>query len=484
MSTETPSVTVDRLVIGDQFLEAASGETFTTLNPATGQPLATLPAAGSEDVDRAVEAAVQAQRVWAKRSAPARTRLLEAFAATLEEHMDELSQLESLDVGKPISQVRAVDANVAIDGLRYHAGLIGKIEGRTIPATGRYLTFTQREPVGVVAGITPWNFPMMGMLGKLAPALAAGNAIVVKPSPLAALTSLAIGRLALEAGLPPGLVNVVCDAGSAAGEALVRHPRIGHVSFTGSTAIGRRVASAAGEQLKSCTCELGGKSPLIVFADADMAAAAQAAFLGIFFNQGEMCTASSRLLVERSAHDQLLEAVVGAAGQLRMGDPLDEATSLGPLISQAHRERVAGYVGGGRESGAQLACGGDAPTDLDGGFFFSPTVFDGVAPDSALAREEVFGPVLSVIAFDDDDEALRIANGTSYGLGAGVFTSRVDRAMRFVDGLRSGNVWVNAYNLLHPSVPFGGVGDSGFGREGGFSGMEPMTTEKAVWIAR
>jgi acyl-CoA reductase-like NAD-dependent aldehyde dehydrogenase len=471
------------MVIGSELVDAANGETFETVNPATAEALALLPAGGSEDVDRAVAAASAAQSAWIKRSPSTRERALEALAVKLEEHLEDLVRLESLDVGKPIAQMRAVDARMALEGLRYHAGMAGKVEGRTIPTSRRYLTLTRREPVGVVAGIIPWNFPLMGMLGKLAPALAAGNAVVVKPSPLAPLTSLAVGRLALEAGLPPGLVNVVTDSGSAAGEALVRHPGVGHVSFTGSPGVGRKVAAAAGESLKSCTCELGGKSPLIVFADADLEAAANAAFFGIFLNQGEMCTAASRLLVERSAHAQMLEAVVAAAGTLKLGDPLDEATSLGPLVSAAHRERVEGYVAEGRDSGAELACGGGRPADSElSGFFFLPTVFDRVPPDSTIAREEIFGPVLSVIPFEDEGEALAIANATRYGLGAGVFTSRVDRALRFVDGLRAGNVWVNAYNLLHPAVPFGGIGDSGFGKEGGFSGMEAMTREKAIWL--
>jgi len=475
---------VDRIVIGDELADAAGGEVFDTLNPATGQPLATLPAGTAQDVDRAVAAARDAQHAWARRSPATRERVLLALAERVESAADDLARLESLDVGKPVSQARAIDVAMAIDGLRYHAGMASKVEGRTIPTSRRYLTITRREPVGVIAGIVPWNFGLLSMTAKLGPALAAGNAIVIKPSPLAPLSSLALGRLALEAGLPPGLLSVVTDDGSAAGEALVRHPAISHVSFTGSPEVGRKVAAAAGEQLKTCITELGGKSALVVLDDADLQAAAQAAFLGIFINQGEMCTASSRLLVSAQVHDHMLDAAAVAARSLKIGDPADASTVLGPLISAPHRERVERFVESGRQSGAELACGGARPPNApDRGFFFEPTVFDRVRPDAEIAREEIFGPVLSVIPFQDEEEALRIANATRYGLGAGVFTRSIDRALRFAEGVESGNVWVNAYNLLHPAVPFGGMKHSGFGREGGFSGMVHVTREKSIWLA-
>ena len=479
--TAAPVPLVDKMVVGEDLLDARSGETFAVHNPADASVIVRLPAAGPADVDHAVAVAREAQRGWARRSVATRAGLLRRWADLCEERADDLARIESLDVGKPIATARGVDGSMLMENMRYYAGMPDKLEGRTIPVSGRFVTMVLREPVGVVAGITPWNFALVGAAGKAVSALAAGNAVVIKPSPLAPLSALALARLALEAGIPPGLVNVVTDAASAAGEALVRHPGVGHVSFTGSDAVGRKVAAAAGAELKTCTMELGGKSPLVVFDDADVAGAAKAAFLGIFLNAGEMCTASSRLLVHRSVHDEMLDAVVTTATGLRIGDPADRSTVLGPVISAAHRDRVESYVAAGRDAGAALVTGGTRP-DLPG-FYVAPTVFDDVDPAARIAREEIFGPVLSVIPFTDDDEALRIANDATYGLGSGVFTGSVERALRFATGIEAGNVWINSYNLLHPAVPFGGYKDSGFGREGGFSGMSHFTREKSVWFA-
>jgi acyl-CoA reductase-like NAD-dependent aldehyde dehydrogenase len=480
-TTPTPALLVDKMVVGGELLDARSGETFAVHNPADGSVITRLPAAGAADVDHAVGVAREAQQAWARRSVATRAGLLRRWADLCEERVGDLAKIESLDVGKPIATAHAVDGSMLMENMRYYAGMPDKLEGRTIPVSGRFVTMVLREPIGVVAGITPWNFALVGAAGKAVSALAAGNAIVIKPSPLASLSALALARVALEAGIPSGLVNVVTDAASAAGEALVRHPGVGHVSFTGSDAVGRKVAAAAGAELKTCTMELGGKSPLVVFDDADIPAAAKAAFLGIFLNAGEMCTASSRLLVHRSVHDELLDAVTATAGGLRIGDPADESTVLGPMISAAHRDRVEGYVQAGRDEGAELVAGGARP-DLPG-FYVTPTVFDNVEPTSRIAREEIFGPVLSVMPFADEDEALRIANDATYGLGSGIFTSRIDRALRFATRIEAGNVWINAYNLLHPAVPFGGYKDSGFGREGGFSGMSHFIREKSVWFA-
>ncbi|MCF7550815.1 aldehyde dehydrogenase [Pseudonocardia sp. WMMC193] len=476
-----PALLIDRMVVGGDLVDARSGETFAVHNPADGSVITRLPAAEAADVDHAVKVAREAQRGWAKRSIATRSGLLRRWADLCQERVGDLAKIESLDVGKPIATARAVDGSMLMENMRYYAGMPDKLEGRTIPVSGRFVTMVVREPIGVVAGITPWNFALVGAAGKAISALAAGNSIVIKPSPLASLSALALAALALEAGIPPGMVNVVTDAASAAGEALVSHPGVGHISFTGSDAVGRKVAAAAGAELKTCTMELGGKSPLVVFDDADIKSAATSAFLGIFLNAGEMCTASSRLLVHRSVHDELLDAVTATAGGLVVGDPADESTVLGPVISAGHRDRVEGYVSAGRDEGARLVTGGTRP-DLPG-YYVTPTVFDDVEPTARIAREEIFGPVLSVMRFTDEDEALHIANDVTYGLGSGVFTSRLDRALRFADRIEAGNVWVNAYNLLHPAVPFGGYKDSGFGREGGFSGMSHFTREKSVWFA-
>ncbi|MGQ0481056.1 MAG: aldehyde dehydrogenase family protein [Pseudonocardia sp.] len=476
-----PALLTDKMIIGGDLVDALSGETFDVHNPGDGSLITRLPAGGAADVDRAVKVAQEAQRGWMRRSVATRCKLLRQWADLCEERLNDLTKIESMDIGKPISTARALDGSMLMENMRYFAGMPDKLEGSTIPVSGRFITMVLREPIGVVAGITPWNFALVGAAGKAITALAAGNAIVIKPSPLASLSALALTQVALEAGIPPGLINVVTDAASEAGEALVRHPGVGHISFTGSDAIGRKVASAAGGELKTCTTELGGKSPLVVFEDGDIKAAAKAAFMGIFLNAGEMCTASSRLLVHRDVHDELLDAITTTAKGLKMGDPADEATSLGPVISAGHRDRIEGYVRAGRDDGARLVIGGERPDRP--GYFVAPTVFDEVNPAARIAQEEIFGPVLSVLPFSDEQEALRIANDATYGLGSGIFTKRIDRALRFADQIQAGNVWINAYNLLHPSVPFGGYKNSGFGREGGMSGMRHFTREKSVWLA-
>jgi betaine-aldehyde dehydrogenase len=474
------------LLIDGQWTAAAGGTRFEVLNPATERPLAAVAAGGASDVDAAVVAA-RAQfdgGTWSTLDAPERGRLLLRVAELIERDADLLARLEALDVGKPIGEARLVDVPAAIATFRYFAGWTDKIEGRLVPTPGfrRQPThsYVRREPIGVVGAITPWNAPLMIAAWKLAPALCVGATVVVKPAEDAPLSTLHLGALFIEAGFPPGVVNIVPGTGEQAGAALVAHPGVDKISFTGSPEVGRLVQVAAAATFKRVTLELGGKSPQIIMADADLEAAVRGAARGLFANQGEVCAAGSRILVHRSVRDAVVDGLAEAARRVRLGDPLDPHTDMGSLISAAHRDRVLGYIEAGRDEGARLVAGGDRPEGP--GFFVRPTVFADADPAMRIAREEIFGPVGTVLEFDEVDEAVQIANGTPYGLVACVWTRDLSTAHTLSGRLRAGSVWVNCWGAIDPRLPWGGMGHSGLGRELGYSAIEANTEEKAVTV--
>ncbi len=473
-----------KLLIGGEWRDAASGRTFATIDPATEEPLAEVAEAAEPDVDVAVRAARKAfeEGPWRRMSGAERGALLWRLADLLQQNAQEIAEIESLDAGKPISDTTRVDLPLAIATYRYFAGWADKIEGETIPSRFHTFNYTIREPLGVVACIVPWNYPLLLASYKVAPALACGNAVVLKPATQTPLSALRLGELALEAGLPPGVLNVIPGPGRTCGEALAGHGGVDKVALTGSTATGSRVMAAAARNCTKVQLELGGKSPNVVFADADLDEAAKGATFGIFTNKGEICTAGSRLFVESKIHDELLAKVVERAEKLKQGDTLDPKTRLGPQVSREQRDTVLRYIEIGKKEGARLVTGGGPPEDLKRGYFVRPTVFAGVSNEMTIAREEIFGPVLSVIRFDDFDELIRKANETIYGLAAGVWTRDIRKAHRAARLLEAGTVWVNTYNLYDPSTPFGGFKRSGFGRELGSAAIDEYTHRKSVWI--
>jgi phenylacetaldehyde dehydrogenase len=470
-----------RLYIDGEF--TATDQQMTVMNPATGQPLAAAPLASTADVDRAVRAARAALPGWRFTPPNQRGRLMWDLADRLEQHLDELAMIEVLDNGKPLGEARAVDIALTIELLRYYAGWTTKISGSIPPnSIPGMLSLIRREPVGVVAAITPWNFPLLEVAYKLGPALAAGCTLVVKPSELAPLSTLRLMELIHEAGFPHGVVNVVIG-GPEIGSVLVEHPQVDKIAFTGQTSTGKTIARAAADSLKRVTLELGGKSPNIVFADADLDAAVQGAFGGIFFNQGQACVAGSRLFAEAPVAEELADRVAAKARQLRLGHGLDPRTEMGPLISALHRERVLSFVTDATAAGAKVVAGGrNAELTGLGGYFFEPTVIAGVRNDMRVAQEEIFGPVLSVISFDDLDELKSMANDVRYGLAAGIWTNDVSRALQVAEQLETGTVWINTYGMFDPAVPFGGRKHSGFGRELGEEALEPYLQSKSIWL--
>jgi acyl-CoA reductase-like NAD-dependent aldehyde dehydrogenase len=475
-----------RLWIGGAWVEPEGGRTFVTENPATEEPLCEIASASAADVDRAVAAARTALHGdWARISAHERGALLWKLADALEARADSFARLETLDNGKPIFESRYVDVPGAVEALRYYAGWADKVTGTTLPVAGPFvLAYTLREPVGVVGAITPWNFPLIQAVWKIAPALACGNTVVHKPASYTPLTALKFAELATEVGLPPGVLNVLPGSGAEAGGALVAHPGVAKISFTGSTEVGRGIMRGAADTIKRVTLELGGKSPNIVFADADLDAAAKGAYTGIFYGKGEVCAAGSRLFVEAKVHDDLMSRLLARTKRLIPGDPLDPKTRLGALVSRKQREGVLRYVDEGRREGARVAWGGE-PADVGGkGWFMQPTILDGVSNEMLVAREEIFGPVLAVIPFADVQEAVEMANASIYGLAAGVWTRDVGKAHDVARRLQAGTVWINQYNWYDSGAPFGGFKQSGFGRELGREALDAYTEVKTVYVGR
>jgi acyl-CoA reductase-like NAD-dependent aldehyde dehydrogenase len=471
------------LLIAGERVASAEGTSFAVTNPATGEPLATVAEAGVEDVERAVSAATAAYERWGSLSPVTRGRVMHRFAGLVEDHAEELAQLESRNVGMPISDARG-QLSMVIDVIRYYAGAVDKFFGNTIPVERDGIVLTFREPIGVVALITPWNFPLNIANWKAAPALAAGNTVVLKPASLTPLSVLRYAELAVEAGMPPGTLNVVPGPGSTVGDALVAHPAVGKIGFTGSTEVGASIARKAADTIKRVTLELGGKSACVVFADADLEKAGRQAPFGVFENCGQDCCARSRLIVERSAKDELLERYVATTEAIRVGMPEDPETQVGPMISAGQRETVEGYLRAGVDEGARLVTGGDRPDgELGRGFFLRPAVLDDATNQMRVAREEIFGPVVTVIPFDTEDEAIAIANDTPYGLAGSVWTRDGARQLRVARGIRTGVLGVNTNSSVFVQAPFGGYKQSGVGKELGMHALEHNTELKSVFIS-
>lgn len=473
-----------RLFIDGEFTDALSGETLATLNPHDNSVLAEVALAGREDVDRAVAAAQKAFPAWSRMPAAERGRILLKLADLIEQNADALARLESQDTGHPLRDSRMLDVPRTAGCYRYFGGMADKFQGETIPVEAGFLNYTLREPVGVVGQVVPWNFPLMFTSWKMAPALAAGNCIVMKPAEITPLSSLVIADLMAQAGLPPGVVNVVPGLGSVAGQYIAEHPQVAKIAFTGSTATGRRVVQASAGNLKKVQLELGGKGANIVFEDANLVAAVNGSAWAIFHNQGQACIAGSRLLLHEKIADAFLEKFLALARSIRVGNPLDEQTEMGPLTSAQHQQRVLSFVDVAREEGGEVLAGGRAPAapELARGCYVEPTIVRARTPADTVAQQEVFGPFVTVLTFKDDAEALAIANGTDYGLGSGLWTSNLQRAHLFARELRAGMVWINSYKRVNPGSPFGGVGLSGYGREMGFDVMREYTQVKSVWV--
>jgi acyl-CoA reductase-like NAD-dependent aldehyde dehydrogenase len=482
-TTATLNLQTD-LFINGEFVPSASGKRFATSNPATGERLAEVAEAGRKDLDRAVAAARKAfdSGPWADMKPRERGRILIKAADLLLSRAEEFGRVETLDNGKPIFESAKIDMPAAAECLSYFGESADKLWGDTYPGRPDAMLLTLREPVGVVGAITPWNFPLLQAMWKIAPALALGNTVVLKPASVTPLTALLFANLLAEAGLPPGAFNVVPGPGAVVGAAMAEHPEIDKISFTGETATGKTILKAAAGTVKRISMELGGKSPNVVFADADLDAAAKGAINAIFYGKGELCSAGSRLLVEESAHDKLLEKIVERAKKFAPGDPLNPKTRLGSLVSESQRESVEGYVESGKQEGARILAGGRRASVNGKGAFFEATVFDGVTPQMRIAREEIFGPVLATLTFRDEAEAIAVGNSTIYGLAAAVWSRDVKKALRAAKALKAGTVWINAYNLYDPGLPFGGYKQSGFGRERGHYALEEYTQVKSIWV--
>ena len=472
------------LFINNEWRPALSGKRFPVENPATEEIIAEVAQGDAADADLAVQAARACfeSDAWRGMSARKRGRLLFKTADLLEARLDEFARLETAHNGKTLFESK-IEISMTVNSLRYYAGWCDKITGSTLPVEGPFFTYTLREPIGVVGAIVPWNFPLNIASWKFAPALAAGCTMILKPASETPLTALLFAELILEAGFPAGAFNVLPGGGSSVGAALVKHPDVDKISFTGSTEVGRQIMKMAADTNKRITLELGGKSPNVIFADADLKAAVRGAQTGIFYGKGEVCAAGSRLLVERSVHDQVVSQLAEGAKKLTPGDPLDKNTRMGALVSRKQQETVLGYVKKGLDEGATLVAGGKAVKPNGKGYFVEATVFDQVQPGMTIAREEIFGPVLAVLTFDDYDSGVALANQTIYGLAAGIWTKDVGKAHRAAKAIRAGTVWINSYNFYDSGAPFGGFKASGFGRDLGADALDGYLETKTVWTS-
>jgi aldehyde dehydrogenase (NAD+) len=473
----------NKLFIGGEFVDSVEGTTIDVLNPHDCSVITSIAEARAGDVDRAVEAASRAFEGWKRLAAAERGRLLLKLADSIEAHTDELVELESTDTGHPVRDARLLDVPRTAGCFRYFGGMADKLQGDVVPVEPGFLNYVLREPLGVVGQIVPWNFPLMFCSWKMGPALAAGNTVVLKPSELTPLSTLRLAELMADVGFPPGVVNIVPGYGHTAGERLATHPDVRKIAFTGSTTVGRRIVEYSASNLKRVQLELGGKGANIVFDDALLPAAVNGSAFAIFHNQGQACIAGSRLILHESIAEEFLERFVALARSIRVGNPLDPKTEMGPLTSPMHRDRVLSYVKVALEEGGEVLTGGAAPDDptLAKGCYVLPTVVK-ADPNDRVCQEEVFGPFVSVTTFRDEAEALAIANGTEYGLGGGLWTRDLSRGHRFAHAIRSGMVWVNSYKRVNPGSPFGGTGLSGYGREMGFEAMREYTEAKSVWL--
>ncbi|ASS88961.1 aldehyde dehydrogenase family protein [Aeribacillus pallidus] len=473
-----------QLFIDGKWVDAISGKTFESVNPGSGEVHAIVAEAGADDVNRAVRAARKAfeSGPWTKMTPSDRGRLLYKVAQKMWEKADFLAEVESQDNGLPISDTKSIAIPATIDVLEFYAGLANKVQGETLASPNNRFNYTLREPLGVIGAIVPWNFPLMLTMWKLAPALAAGNTIVIKPAEQTPVSILELVKLFQEVGIPDGVINVVTGFGETAGQALASHPDVDKIAFTGSTKTGQLIMQAASKNLKPVSLELGGKSPNIVFDDASLEKAVNMSAFGIYFAQGQVCAAGSRLFVQESIYDKFMDLFIKKANSIRVGNPLDQSTEMGPQISEEHLKKIEHYVAVGLDEGARLTIGGKRLNKEANGYYFTPTVFENVTNDMTIAREEIFGPVVSVIKFKDEEDALIKANDTIYGLAAGIWTNNLKRAHRMARGLKAGTVWVNTYSLLDSAAPFGGTKQSGFGRELGVQAMEMYTQTKHVWI--
>ncbi len=472
-----------QLFINGEWVEGLAGARLSVRDPFDDSEILTIAEARAEDVDRAVAAASAALPAWAAMNASDRGRLLYKLVEKMEASFEELAELEAIDTGHPIKDTRFLDVPRSLLNFRYFAGMADKLDGRQVPVEPGFLNVVKRVPVGVVGQIVPWNFPLMFCSWKLGPALAAGNTVVMKPSELTPLSTLRLAEMMQEVGFPPGVVNIVPGFGHSAGQRLAEHPQVNKIAFTGSTATGRKIVAASAGNLKRVSLELGGKGANIVFEDAVLPAAVGGSAFAIFHNQGQACIAGSRLLLHESIADAFLEKFIALAESIRLGDPLDPATEMGPLTSRLHQQRVLNYLDICRQEGNRILTGGGAPADaaLQDGCFIRPTVVE-AQPGDTVFQQEVFGPFVSVTRFKDEAEAIALANATDYGLGSGLWTTHLARAHRVADAIKAGMVWVNCYKRVHPGSPFGGVGQSGYGRDLGTECMQEYTESKSVWI--
>ena len=482
MTKKDVKIKPGKLFINGRWVDSVSGKTFDTLNPATEKVITSVAEGDSADIDLAVAAAREAfeNGPWKKTDARDRGRILLKIAGLIERNKDELALLDTLDNGKPINETTNADIPLVIDCFLYYAGWADKIHGETIPVRGDFFNYTLREPVGVVGQIIPWNFPLLMAAWKIAPALACGNTIVLKPAEQTPLSALRLGEICQEAGLPDGVLNIVTGYGPTAGAALAEHMDVDKIAFTGGSATGRIIMQAASKNLKRISLELGGKSPNIVFADSDIDSAVDGAMTGIFFNQGEVCCAGSRLFIEKSIHEEFIDKLSNKAANMRVGNPEDTGTQMGAQVSKEQFDKILGYIETGKQEGAKLVTGGERCGER--GYFIMPTIFDAVDNNMRIAKEEIFGPVVSAITFEDVDEVVRQGNLSVYGLAAAVWTKDIKKAHRLARDLKAGTIWINTYNAFDAASPFGGFKQSGFGRELGVHALELYTHVKSVWI--